>query len=144
MNKNNQCDSEALVLYHYQELNNEEISRVEAHLNLCHKCRTELQTIENTLAKVPSMEIKIDTIEKQHFRARVLTKHKHRSLKKPVWGSALVAAGALMVALIILPGTDSKQNQTFSDLEILDQMELLQEFELLQNFEIYEELGNIR
>jgi anti-sigma factor RsiW len=147
MNKTNECNSELLTLYHYRELNAEQTREILAHLSHCSKCRAELQKIEAALANVPVMQLRIDAQEKQTFNDRILDKHHRRQWKKPVWGSALAATGALALALLLIPGsgteTDSN-NQVLAELGVLEQMELLQDFDLLQDLELLEEMVVLR
>lgn len=147
MNEKKICNPELLTLYHYQELDDAELHQFEDHLSQCEECRTELQMIEAGLAKIPEMELEIGVMEKQQFCTQVLNKTTRRSWKKPLWGGALAAASALMLALIIMPGMETQQNegnQVLADLEMLDQLDLLQDFELLQDLELLVELEDLR
>jgi predicted anti-sigma-YlaC factor YlaD len=147
MNKTKGCNSELLTLYHYRELNADETRAIEDHLAQCPACRAELQNIEGALAKVPQMSLEINALEKQRFRSRVFEKQNRRHWKRPVWGSALAAAGVLALVLLIIPGTGTQPDvgaPVLADLEVLEQMDLLLDFDLLQDLEMFEAMGGLR
>lgn len=142
------CDEKQLILYHYNELDPDDRQQIEKHLEHCVDCRAALEQIKTSLAAVPTVRLELDVAEKQRFSAQVVTKMvARRRWAKPVWGSALAASGALVLAFILMPGVQKQPKNistpALAELEMLEQLDLLQDFDVLQDFELLETLEDL-
>ncbi len=147
MTDRQKCDENILTLYYYRELDSERTRQLEEHLTRCSSCQKSLQQIEQALSAIPVQGLQLSHAERQRFTARAMDKIQHSWWqRKPVWGSALAAAGAVVLALMILPAEKPPtptSSPAVADIEVLEQLELLQEFEILQDLELLEALEDL-
>lgn len=144
------CPHIDLLLYHYGELEGEELRHAETHLAGCAPCREELAQLRRTLAAVPRPEVSLSPLELQRFTARVTGRLGRRRRRLPLVGGALAAGVALVITLVALqPGfltgppaqrAPSGVLQMNAEVEMLQDMDMLQNMDLLQNMDMLQDM----
>lgn len=144
--KTDSCCKEDLLLYHYQELDEEQRRRVDAHLAACSACRTELDRLRADLERFAD-PVAVSAADRARLADRILARSRKRRLAGPVPLLALGSLGALCLLLVLwLPGRAPAPQPTPSltaELELLEQLELLDELDLIQNLELVQELEDL-
>jgi len=140
----NSCQSLRLTLLQFDDLPPDEKIHVERHLECCEDCRRQFNDIRQTVNDLPPLQTDVTAIEARRFAARVsrrLEEPRKKSARPFVLGGTLTAAAALLLFVLIQPGSpplpppaqntsDTTLAQT-SELEFLENMEMLEDLELL-------------
>lgn len=140
----NSCQNLRLTLLQFDDLAPSEKTHVERHLECCEDCRRQFNDIRQTINNLPPLQTDVTAIEARRFAARVSRRIKEQDKKSArpfVLGGALTAAAALLLFVLIQPGSNPlpppAQNTSetalaqASEVEFLEQMEMLEDFELL-------------
>ena len=147
MTDNNHFEGRQLILYHYNELEPVDYQLCAEHIEQCPQCRATLEHIKAGLNALPVTELKLDPAQKKLFSEQVLAGIQARKRwRNKLWGSSLVAAGALAVTIFLLPIVRQpavSPNPALADLEIIEQLEFLQNFEVIQDLDVLEVLGDM-
>lgn len=138
------CDQQLLLLYHYHELDAEQMRSVATHLEHCSACRQERDQLAQVLAAIPAPQPERNSARHRLFTEKVMRQRQrspHRHMG--AWGGALAAAGALAIYMVMLqpaPPPPVAPTSAQADIEVLEQLDMLQDLDLLQNLEILQEL----
>lgn len=148
MSRQNNCNEEQLVLYHYDELTLPERQKVETHLQGCPDCRAELNDLQAALAIVPQMKLEFSEAEKLRFAEQV-TDRVRRSPRhlRAAWGgvfaTAALVAGVMFFSPADLPQSVVPSEPAVAEFEMLEQLDLLQELDLLKELDLLQEMGQL-
>lgn len=149
MNRHRACNDEQLMLYYYNELIPAERQAVEIHLGECPDCQHTFAELQASLAAVPFASLRMSAAQKLRFAEEVTTRSRQgapRSL--PTWGGALVAAGILGLALMLI-GPDKHElpvrpeSPVRADFELVEQIQILQDIALLENLDLLQDIESL-
>jgi ferric-dicitrate binding protein FerR (iron transport regulator) len=91
-------DEQALLRFHYHQLESETYQRLVAHLEECVACRRELDQLEQHLAQSPAPELESVAAGRERCATRARRQRRRRRLRRGAWLLALLllAAGVLI------------------------------------------------
>lgn len=92
-------DDQALLRFHYHQLEPETYRRLATHLEECVSCRLELDRLEEILAQSPAPELVFDATDQSNFWARMRRRRRLRRLRRGVMALALLAAVASLLVV---------------------------------------------
>lgn len=143
------CRPQWLTLYHYGELEGDDLLLLEKHLQGCAVCRQELAEMRSVLDTLPKGESPFSAGEIRTFEERVCRRLRARNRLplRPALGWSLAAATAVLLMVILhepapVPQQPSPEMalQRTGEMEGLPETELLLNLELLENLDLLQEL----
>lgn len=137
------CDSQALLLYYYGELDGTQRKSLERHLQGCSGCAREWQRLQQDLEGLEPPTLKLDAVAARRFAARVTERTSRRERRAPWLCGAAATAGVILFLVLLLPpgmpleesGRATTNLAMVQDMELLQYLDLLRDLELLQGAE---------
>lgn len=90
-------DEQALLRFHYHQLELETYQRLASHLEECVSCRLELDRLEEILVQSPAPDLQFGATDQSGFWTRMRRRRRIRRLRRGVL-ALLLAAMALLLA----------------------------------------------
>lgn len=90
-------DEQALLRFHYHQLEPETYQRLAAHLEECVSCRQELDRLEQILVQSPVPELENGAADQSGFWIRMRRRRRLRRLRRTMLALALLAAAAVLL-----------------------------------------------
>jgi hypothetical protein len=103
-------DEQALLRFHYHQLESETYQRLVAHLEECVACRRELDQLEQHLAQSPVPELEFATAGRERCASRGRRQRRRRRL----WRDALLLALLLLAASVLIARNPAWQPRQLS------------------------------
>lgn len=132
------CDSQALSLYYYGELDGTQRKSLERHLQSCGSCAREWQRLKRDLDGLETPTLKLDAVATRRFAARVAERVCRRKRSAPwLWGAVATAGVILFLALLVPPAMlPEGGRRATTDVAMVRDMELLQYLDLLRDLDL--------
>lgn len=90
-------DEQALLLFHYHQLEPETYQRLASHLEECVSCRLELDRLEDVLVQSPPPDLQLGAVDQSKFWARMRRRRRLRRLRRGVVALLLLTAVAMLL-----------------------------------------------
>lgn len=90
-------DEQALLMFHYHQLEPETYQRLAGHLEECVSCRQELDRLEQILVQSPVPELELGAVDQSGFWIRMRRRRRLRRLRRAVLALLLLAAAAALL-----------------------------------------------
>lgn len=95
-------DEQALLRFHYHQLEPETYQRLATHLEECVSCRLELDRLEEILVQSPAPELQPGAADQSGFWIRMRRRRRLRRLRRALLALALLALALLAAAAALL------------------------------------------
>lgn len=90
-------DEQALLLFHYHQLEPETYQRLASHLEECVSCRLELDRMEQILVQSPVPDLQLAAVDRSTFWIRMRRRRRLRRIRRAGLALALLAATATLL-----------------------------------------------
>lgn len=145
------CQDIDLLLHHYGEGGFQQRNAIDEHLQECQACAAELADLEQTLSRLPRLDLNISTAEACAFVDRVMTRLPQRRSRRsavPLWGATLAATAALLLTFLVphqapIPQQTMPAGKVMADLEVIKDLDFLQNLDLIENLDVLQELEGL-
>lgn len=90
-------DEQALLMFHYHQLESETYQRLAGHLEECVSCRLKLDRLGEILVQSPAPDLQLGALDQSGFWIRMRRRRRLRRLRRAVVALLVVAAAALLL-----------------------------------------------
>ncbi|MHB1397687.1 MAG: hypothetical protein ACYDAI_05880 [Trichloromonadaceae bacterium] len=90
-------DEQAMLMFHYHQLEPETYQRLAGHLEECVSCRLKLDRLGEVLVQSPAPELQLGAIDQSGFWIRMSRRRRLRRLRRGGVTLLVLAAGALLL-----------------------------------------------
>ena len=90
-------DEQALLMFHYHQLEPEIYQRLAGHLEECVSCRLKLDRLGEVLVQSPAPDLQLGAVDQSKFWIRMRRRRRLRRLRRAVMALLVLAAGALLL-----------------------------------------------
>lgn len=90
-------DEQALLMFHYHQLEPETYQRLATHLEECVSCRQELDRLEQILVQSPAPALELGASDQSGFWIRMRRRRRLRRIRRAVLALALLTTAAALL-----------------------------------------------